>query len=353
MSSDGTTLHKIYGADSRNLSMIKDRSVNLIVTSPPYPMIEMWDKLFFSLNNKIEEKMNLHETMQAFELMHEELDKVWEECHRVLKEGGIMCIVIGDAVRTLDETFQLFSSHSRILAKAMQIGFYILPSIIWNKPTNAPNKFLGSGTLPIGAYVKMEHEHILVFRKGNKRKFTGGEIELRRISSIFWEERNEWYSDIWKGINGKRQTINNTGSRNRSAGFPIEIPMRLISMFSSIEDTVLDPFLGEGTTVTASILLERNSVSVEIDHKLVEEYSKNIAFKVSTINNLIDERILRHRKFIQNMGERQWKYFNNSLKMPVVSANERWIKFNHIKAIDLRGTANSKEKELIVTYEEE
>lgn len=352
MSSMRTTHHKIYEADSRNLSMMEDRSVDLIVTSPPYPMIEMWDQLFFSLNEEIELKMKVNDSINAFELMHKELDSVWEECYRVLKSGGIMCIVIGDAVRTFDGTFQLFSSHSRILAKAMQMGMYCLPSIIWNKPTNAPNKFLGSGTLPVGAYVKMEHEHILIFRKGEKRKFSGEDLKIRRKSSIFWEERNEWYSDIWRGINGKRQTLEGEGFRSRSAGFPLEIPRRLISMFSSIADTVFDPFLGEGTTVTASILLERNSVASEIEHNLVEQYCKNIVFQEKNINRLIEERKKKHKDFIQNNANKEWKYFNEFLKMPVVTTNEQWIRFDRINEIVLKQNGKKEIMELIASYGE-
>ena len=352
MPSERKTQHKLYEADSRNLSIIEDSSVDLVVTSPPYPMIEMWDRLFFSFNKEIEEKMRINESMNAFELMHRELDKVWEECYRILKVGGIMCIVIGDAVRTIDGRFRLFSSHSRILAKAVQMGMYVLPSIIWNKPTNAPNKFLGSGTLPVGAYVKMEHEHILIFRKGDKRKFSGDDNILRRISSIFWEERNEWYSDIWRGVNGKRQGLNGEGSRNRSAGFPLEIPRRLISMFSSIEDTVFDPFLGEGTTVTASILLERNSVAVEIERDLIDQYCKNIVFQTNYLNKLIDERHMRHRDFIQKNSQNEWKYFNDFLKMPVVTANERWIQFNRLSEIVLNENGNNNVSELIAFYDE-
>lgn len=117
--------------------------------------------------------------------MHQELDKIWSECYRVLKEGGIACINIGDATRTINNNFCLYTNHARIINYCLKIGFTNLPNIIWRKQTNAPNKFMGSGMLPAGAYVTLEHEWILIFRKGGKRQFKTEKDKVERRSSSF------------------------------------------------------------------------------------------------------------------------------------------------------------------------
>ena len=133
---------------------IEDESIDLVVTSPPYPMIEMWDEIM-SLQNPFIKEALARNPSEAFEMMHQELDEVWKECFRVLKEGGMMCINIGDATRTINKEFKLFNNHTRIVNSCLSIGFTNLPNIIWRKQTNAPNKFMGSGMLPCGAYVTL------------------------------------------------------------------------------------------------------------------------------------------------------------------------------------------------------
>jgi len=132
-------------------------------------MIEMWDEIFSKQKPSIGKALRRKDGNQAFELMNRELDRVWKEVYRVLKDGGFACINIGNATRKIGEEFRLYSNHSRILEYCLKLGFSSLPEILWRKQTNAPNKFMGSGMLPAGAYVTLEHEHILVLRKGNKR----------------------------------------------------------------------------------------------------------------------------------------------------------------------------------------
>ena len=132
---------------------MSNESIDLVVTSPPYPMIEMWDQIFTSQNEKIGRALNKKDGPTAFELMHQELDKVWDELYRVLKVGGIACINIGDATRTINSHFALYTNHSRIQTYMQKLGFSALPAILWRKQTNAPNKFMGSGMMPPGAYV--------------------------------------------------------------------------------------------------------------------------------------------------------------------------------------------------------
>ena len=144
------TRHNIYVNSSQNMGCFEDESIDLVVTSPPYPMIEMWDDIMSLQNPMIGDELTKNPSA-AFEMMHQELDKVWRECYRLLKEGGIMCINIGDATRTINNNFQLYNNHTRIVNACISMGFNNLPNIIWRKQTNAPNKFMGSGMLPCGA----------------------------------------------------------------------------------------------------------------------------------------------------------------------------------------------------------
>lgn len=140
----------------------------------------------------------------------------------------------------------------------------MLPEIVWRKQSNRPNKFLGSGMMPPTAYPSQEHEFILIFRKGGPRRFGNSDMRaLRRRSAFFWEERNRWFSDLWDDIHGVRQNSSSISGRNRTASYTTELPYRLISMFSIIGDTVLDPFSGTGSTAVAASASCRNSISIE------------------------------------------------------------------------------------------
>lgn len=306
-----TTKHYTYIGMAQQMTEIKDNSVDLIVTSPPYPMIEMWDQILGNQNVEITKALEENDGMRAFELMHRELDYVWQESFRVLKEGGIICINIGDATRTINGNFALYSNHARILNSLVSLGFVNLPNIIWRKQTNAPNKFMGSGMLPCGAYVTLEHEWILVFRKGEKRAFKSlQEKELRRESAYFWEERNSWFSDLWD-LKGVKQKISFSTTRDRSAAYPLVIPYRLINMYSVKGDVVLDPFIGTGTTTVAAILSERNSIGYDIDNEFQEIIDRRInSLNISDLNRMIDERIQSHLEFAEERKKNRKRLSN-------------------------------------------
>ena len=144
------TDHKLKIADARDLAWIEDDSVDLVVTSPPYPMIEMWDELFLRLQPDIGRALEAGDGQAGFQAMHAELDTVWKEMYRVLKKGGILCINIGDATRSLSRNFRLYPNHARVVSACTALGFQMLPAVLWRKQTNAPNKFMGSGTLRRG-----------------------------------------------------------------------------------------------------------------------------------------------------------------------------------------------------------
>jgi DNA modification methylase len=302
-------------------------------------MIEMWDQMFNLQNPEIGKALDKMEGPEAFYLMHVELNKVWHNIIPLIKEGGIVCINIGDATRTIDGHFQLYSNHSQILNYFTKHGFSNLPNIIWRKQTNSPNKFMGSGMLAPGAYVTLEHEYILIFRKGNKRKFASNEEkEKRHGSSYFWEERNVWFSDVWD-IKGTKQKLNN-GARNRSGAFPFELAYRLINMFSLKGDCVFDPFLGLGTTTKAAIASARNSIGIEIEEELINQFKEiKLGNLLSELNLYIQKRIENHLNFVAlKKGERMdnyFKYSNSNYNFPVMTSQERALLINFIKEIKL------------------
>lgn len=289
-----TTSHRILLGDARELTGIADGAVHLVVTSPPYPMVEMWDQAFTAMVPGVEGLLTANQGFAAFEAMHGALDRVWAECFRVLRPGGFACVNIGDATRSLAGEFALYPNHARIVTAMVRLGFTPLPDILWRKPTNAPNKFMGSGMLPAGAYVTYEHEYILVFRKGGKRAFSAAEQEVRSQSAYFWEERNLWFSDLWTGVTGTKQSLG--GPRERSAAFPYEIPYRLILMYSLQGDVVLDPFVGTGTTMAAAIGAGRSSVGVERIAELHPFIQKSLEASIQGGRERLQTRIADHNR---------------------------------------------------------
>lgn len=331
------TTHKIHYKDSRGMKGLKANSVHLVVTSPPYPMISMWDDVFAGMNKQIGRHIRNEDGVLAFELMHVELRKTWEMIFKVLIPGGYACINIGDATRTIGGQFGLYPNHSRVIEQFCDIGFTVLPKIIWRKPTNSPTKFLGSGMLPCGAYVTLEHEYILIFRKPHRREFKNAdEINNRRRSSFFWEERNKWFSDMWD-LNGIRQDLNSKKIRKRSGAYPIEIPYRLINMYSSKLDTVLDPFLGTATTTLAAIICGRNSVGYELDRGFRPFHSNEIQSKdfIEMANRIVKKRIDDHHKYTVDYKRKKgnMKYKSSQYHFPVVTRQEVDIRFEKIDSI--------------------
>jgi len=330
------TTHKTQFKNSKKMTAIPSSSVHLVVTSPPYPMIEMWDEMFKRQSNEIAKALKHQKGLQAFELMHRELDPVWKEIYRILIDGGIACINIGDAVRTIDDNFGLYPNHSRILAAMLKTGFSALPLILWRKPTNAPNKFMGSGMLPAGAYVTLEHEYILILRKGPKREFSSPlKKQTRREGAFFWEERNRWFSDVWFDLIGTTQKMKNNTTRLRSAAFPFELSYRLINMYSTKGDTVVDPFLGTGTTMFAAMATGRNSIGFEIESGFRDQIFSIKDTVIDTSNDRIHHRIQNHLEFVQKRSEDKGnlKYVNKHYKFPVVTRQEVELFFNPLKNI--------------------
>ena len=232
---------RIYKKSSVNMSEVEDGSVQLVVTSPPYPMIKKWDELFGSVD---------------FYAQHSILGEVWSECYRVLMEGGIACINMGDATRSIDKNFCCYPNYSKMTMDLFELGFTPLIPIMWRKISNKPNAFMGSGFVPTNGYVTQDCEFIGIYRKGRIRKFKVKD-EDRYKSSFTKEERDVWFNQTWdvKGVAGAGKT----------SAFPKEIPYRLIRMFSVRKDVVLDPFCGQGTTGFVAESLNRDFIGYDIN----------------------------------------------------------------------------------------
>src|SRR3989441_2037348 len=259
---------RVFYSSAEQMDELETGSIQLVVTSPPYPMIEMWDRLFERIL-KIANGSFAHQT-NAFELSHQFLDRVWSECYRVLDKGGILCVNIGDATRTLSGSFQCYLNHARVAEHCQRIGFQSLVPILWRKPTNKPNAFLGSGFFPPNAYVTLDCEYILIFRKGRKRALIPQD-PLRYASQFSKRERDAWFSQIWE-IRGAVQ------NHQETARFPDEIPYRLIRMFSCLGEKVLDPFVGTGTTVRMARALGRKGIGYEVNQSLRAIIDRSLAF---------------------------------------------------------------------------
>jgi len=231
---------EMYIKSSGDMCELEDESVHLIITSPPYPMIKKWDEMFGNVD---------------FDYQHKKLMYSWVECKRVLVEGGMMCINIGDATRSINGQFQCYPNYAQITLSMAHLGLTPLIPIFWKKISNRPNAFLGSGFLPPNGYVSQDHEYIAIFRKGKLRKFPPKDPN-RYDSAFTKEERDLWFQQTWhiQGEKGAKQ----------SNKFPEEIPYRLIRMYSVKGDTVLDPFAGYGTTLDVAERLDRIGIGYDI-----------------------------------------------------------------------------------------
>ncbi len=269
---------RVFYHSAEDMKELDSDSVQLLITSPPYPMIEMWDELFEKL--LLLPRGSFTRQAKAFELCHQLLKRVWTECFRVLEKGGILCVNIGDATRTFGGSFQCYLNHARVAEQCEKIGFQSLVPILWKKPTNKPNAFLGSGFFPPNAYVTLDCEYILVFRKGPKRLIKSQD-PLRYASQYSKMERDVWFSQIWD-FRGERQ------NHAETAPFPDELPYRLIRMFSCLGDTVLDPFLGTGTTLKIARPLGRRGIGYEVNLSLKPMIEQNVQLSPPNPEDVIE-----------------------------------------------------------------
>ncbi len=249
--------------DARDLSWLPDESVHLIVTSPPYWTLKRYNERLGQLGH-----------VADYEQFLDELDQVWRHLYRALVPGGRLVCVVGDVCLSRREHGRhvVMPLHADITVRCRKIGFDNLNPIIWLKIANAQfevengSKFLGKPYEP-NAIIKNDIEFILMQRKpGGYRKPTERQ---RRLSMIDKERFDEWFRQIW--------TLTGASTKQHPAPFPLELAERLVRMFSFVGDTVLDPFVGTGTTLVAAAGAGRNAVGIEIDPAYVRLAKERLA----------------------------------------------------------------------------
>jgi len=274
------TTHEIFRHDSRDMSAIEDESVHLVVTSPPYWTLKEYRKVPGQLGY-----------VSDYDRFLTELDKVWDHCLRVLVPGGRLICVVGDVClsRRKSGRHMVVPLHSSIQEHCRKLGFDNLAPIIWYKIANAAYEvdngsgFLGKPYEP-NAVIKNDIEFILMQRKpGGYRKPT---VETRVLSVISKTNYKTWFQQIWTGLTG-------ASTRNHPAPFPLELAVRLVRMFSFVGDTVLDPFLGTGTTSVACAIWGRNSLAFEVDATYFSNAVKRLEKEASGLFS--DVTIREHR----------------------------------------------------------
>jgi DNA modification methylase len=259
----GITEHKIIEGDARNLSFIPSGTVHLVCTSPPYGSLKTYPDHPGQLGN-----------IASYEKFLDELDQVWSDCLRILVPGGRVACVVGDICisRRAGGRHHVLPLSADLQVRARRLGFDCLTPIRWLKVSNIKleasksARYLGKPNLPNGI-VKNDIEHILFFRKpGGYRTPTA---TMEKQSFIQTDDYIKWFSPVWSDVAGQLRS-------NHPAPYPVEIPKRLIRMFSFVGDTVLDPFAGTGTTAIAAMETTRNSISIEIEPSYLDVIEKRI-----------------------------------------------------------------------------
>jgi DNA modification methylase len=269
------THHELYQADSRDLSMLDDGSVDLVVTSPPYFDIKDYGE-------DVGESEQLGD-ISDYETFVGMLDQVWKEVYRVLIPGGRLCVVVGDVLRSRSQygRHHVIPLHATIQEHATEIGFDNLAPIIWYKIGNASlesggnARFLGKPYEP-GAVVKNDIEYVLLFRKPDG--YRSPDKAERILSTIEADEHQKMFRQLWDDIKGEKQG-------EHPAPYPAALAERLIRMFSFVGNTVLDPFTGTGSTAVGTSRCGRNSVSVELEPKYVDIAEERIKKERGTLTN--------------------------------------------------------------------
>lgn len=272
------TQHRLLLYDSRELENLESGSVHLVLTSPPY----------WTLKKYRDHPQQLG-AIPLYEEFLDDLDKVWRHCFRALVPGGRLICVVGDVClsrRQNDGRHTVVPLHSSIQERCRKIGFDNLAPIIWHKISNAAyevdngSRFLGKPYEP-NAVIKNDIEFILMERKPGGYRTPS--IAARVLSLISADRHQQWFQQIWTGLGG-------ASTKDHPAPYPLELAERLVRMFSFVEDTVMDPFMGTGTTNVAAARWGRNSIGVEVDshyfamaRRRIEDSARNLFAKSTVI----------------------------------------------------------------------
>lgn len=261
------TNHKIINGDSRNMVELSDNSVDLIITSPPY-----WQLKDYGIENQIGYN-------DSYEKYINHLNLVWKECYRVLASGSRLCINIGDqfARAVYYGRYKVIPIRTEIIKFCEAIGFDYMGAIIWQKKTTSNTtggaSLMGSYPFPKNGILSIDYEFILIFKKLGEAKKPP--IEIKELSKMTKEEWKTYFDGHWN-FGGARQD-------GHIAMFPTELPKRLIKMFSFVGDTVLDPFLGSGTSSLVAKKLDRNSVGYEINPEFIPFIKEKLEIQENTL----------------------------------------------------------------------
>lgn len=262
------TNHIHINGDSRQMNLIPDKSVHLIITSPPYWQLKDYGT---------EDQIGFHD---SYETYINNLNLVWKECYRILHDGCRMCINIGDqfARSVYYGRYKVIPIRTEIIKFCETLGMDYMGAVIWQKQTTmnttGGGAIMGSFPYPRNGILKMDYEFILIFKKlGNAPKPT---FEQKQLSAMTKAEWNIYFSSHWT-FGGARQD-------GHIAVFPEELPTRLIKMFSFVGETVFDPFMGSGTTALAARNLGRNSIGYEINPEFISYYKEKLQTVQKDIN---------------------------------------------------------------------
>lgn len=261
------TTHQVMLGDSRSaMDQMEDQSVHLVVTSPPY-----WNLKEYQAESADSQLGHIDDRREFLDSLNE----VWKRCYDLLLPGGRLCIVVGDVCRSRKAFGRHIVEplHAYLQVECQHLGFDPLSPIIWHKIANMKTE-MGGGGATLGkpyepnAVIKSDIEYVLLFRKpGGYRRPS---IEQRALSMISKENHQRWFQQIWTDVTGEMQ-------RGHPAPYPTEVPRRLIGMYSFVGDTILDPFLGTGTTTAAAMQMQRNSIGIEVEPSYINMARKRLA----------------------------------------------------------------------------
>jgi modification methylase len=270
------TTHRLCRGDARAMASLRSESVHLVLTSPPY----------WTLKEYRDSDAQLGHVEDYDQFLHE-LDKVWKHCFDALVPGGRLICVVGDVCLSRRENggrHTVVPLHASIQEHCRKLGFDNLAPIIWHKIPNAAYEveggagFLGKPYEP-NAVIKNDIEFILMERKPGG--YRTPDLSTKILSLISAENHKKWFQQIWAGVTG-------ASTKNHPAPYPIELGERLVRMFSFVGDTVLDPFLGTGTTTVAAAKWGRNSIGFEVDSHYFKLAQKRIHEETSSLFSRAD-----------------------------------------------------------------